>query len=127
VINLSGSNDHANSPCFHFENYNRSMVAARQQTLRLVRCLDIQVVATRAVCQPSAMRNKACSMDAQLDRPTMSMRPRLGGYWVIALSLAAQARPASNEAPRPVTRPGACYVRYFSAPTAGIWLARPPG
>ena len=37
----------------------------------------------------------------------MSMRPRLGGYWVIALSLAAQAWPASNEAPRPVTQPGA--------------------
>jgi hypothetical protein len=28
----------------------------------------------------------------------MSMPPRLGGYWVIALSLAAQAWPASNEA-----------------------------
>jgi hypothetical protein len=37
----------------------------------------------------------------------MSMRPRLGGYWVIALSLAAQAWPASNETPRPVTQPGA--------------------
>jgi hypothetical protein len=38
----------------------------------------------------------------------MSMRPRLGGYWVIALSVAAQAWPASNEAgPRPVTQPGA--------------------
>jgi hypothetical protein len=37
----------------------------------------------------------------------MSMPPRLGGYWVIALSLAAQAWPASNEAPRPVTQPGA--------------------
>ena len=37
----------------------------------------------------------------------MSMPPRLGGYWVTALSLAAQAWPASNEAPRPVTQPGA--------------------
>src|SRR5262249_35978437 len=41
---------------------------------------------------------------------TMSMPPRLGGYWVIALSLAAQAWPPSNEAPRPVTRPGAWIV-----------------
>src|SRR4029453_14470925 len=32
---------------------------------------------------------------------------RLGGYWVTALSLTAQAWPASNEAPRPVTQPGA--------------------
>ena len=29
---------------------------------------------------------------------TMWMPPRLGGYWVIALSLAAQARPPSSEA-----------------------------
>jgi hypothetical protein len=40
----------------------------------------------------------------------MSMPPRLGGYWVIALSLAAQAWPASNEAPRPVTQHGALMV-----------------
>src|SRR6266511_1170498 len=69
VVNLSGSNDHANAPCSHFENYNRSMVAARQQPLCLVRSLDIQVVATPAVCQAYALPNKACSMDDELDRP----------------------------------------------------------
>jgi hypothetical protein len=67
VVNLSGPNDHANAPCFHFENYNRSVVAARQQTLRLIRCLDIQVVATSAVCQAYVMPNKGCSMDAELE------------------------------------------------------------
>jgi hypothetical protein len=40
----------------------------------------------------------------------MSMPPRLGGYWVTALSLAALAWPASNEAPRPVTQRGALIV-----------------
>jgi hypothetical protein len=33
--------------------------------------------------------------------------PRLADYWVIALSLAGQAWSSSNEAPRPVTQPGA--------------------
>jgi hypothetical protein len=65
VVNLSGSNDHTNAPCSHFENYNRSMVAARQQP----RSLDIQVVATPAVCQAYALPNKACSMDDEPDRP----------------------------------------------------------
>jgi hypothetical protein len=37
----------------------------------------------------------------------MSMPPRLGGYWVTTLSLAAQTWSPSNEAPRPVTQPGA--------------------
>jgi hypothetical protein len=69
VVNLSGSNDHTNAPCSHFENYNRSMVAARQQPLCLVRSLDIQVVATPAVCQAYALPNKACSMDDEPDRP----------------------------------------------------------
>src|SRR5262249_5786956 len=49
--------------------------------------------------------------------PTTSMPPRLGGYWVIALSLAAQAWPPSNEAPRPVMRPSSLdSVRYFERP-----------
>jgi hypothetical protein len=36
--------------------------------------------------------------------PTTLMPPRLGGYWVIALSMAAQTWSPSNEAPRPLTR-----------------------
>jgi len=39
---------------------------------------------------------------------------------VIALSLAAQARPPSNEA-RSVTRPGALFCSIFSARAAGVW------
>src|SRR5262249_26352486 len=59
--------------------------------------------------------------------PTTSMPPRLEGYWVIALSLAAQAWPPSNEAPRPVTRPDAWIVMFdiLSVRHAGVWLARP--
>jgi hypothetical protein len=48
------------------------------------------------------------------------MPPRLAGYWVIALSMAAQTWPPSNEAPRPVTRPDAFAVLF------DLFSARPP-
>jgi hypothetical protein len=51
---------------------------------------------------------------------TTSMPPRLAGYWVIALSMAAQTWPPSNEAPRPVTRPDAFAVLF------DLFSARPP-
>jgi hypothetical protein len=51
--------------------------------------------------------------------------PRLGGYWVIALSLAAQAWPPSNEAPQPVTRHPGTEER-ISHPFVGVSVAEVP-
>ena len=46
---------------------------------------------------------------------------------MIALSLAAQAWPPSNEAPRPVMRPSAWILfDILSVGRASAWLARPP-
>jgi hypothetical protein len=47
---------------------------------------------------------------------------------VIALSLAAQAWPPSNEAPRPVMRPSAWILfDILSVRHAGVWLDTPVG